>query len=285
MTPAAALAERGFAVFPLKVGEKTPATPDHAANSCSGRDPRCRDGHQGWEPRATTDPDRIARGWAKVPYNVGVACGPSRLVVIDLDMPKADKPIPGEWQLPGVNDGKDEFAWVCEAAGMDFPFDTYIVQTPTGGWHLYFQAPPDTTFTNKVGNTPFGPLVDVRARGGFVVGAGSVTAAGEYEVLYDNPVQPLPNWIARLLTPPETVADLRPFSPTSTGPGRLQGLVRTVETARPGTRNNVLFWAAATCAEFAPEDLDQLADAAARAGLDDGEIRATIASAQRRVAA
>lgn len=271
-------AERGFAVFPLKVGEKTPATPDHAANKCSGRDPRCRTGHQGWEPRATTDPDRIRRGWSSAAYNIGVACGPSRLVVVDLD---THGELPEDWQLPGIADGKDVLAQICEWGGVDWPW-TFTVRTPSDGWHLYFRAPDDSTFGNTTGK--IGPMVDTRARGGYVVGAGSITAAGEYEVLYDEPIQPLPRWIARLLAPAEP--EQRSHAGTvASGPGRLQGLVRTVESARPGTRNNALFWAAATLAEFAPQDMDQIAAAAARSGLDEREIARTIHSARLRVGA
>lgn len=285
MTAAAALAERGFHVFPLKPGEKTPATPGHASNQCSGRDPRCRDGHTGWEPRATTDAERIARGWATRPYNVGVACGPSRLVVVDLDVPKPDegKVLPEDFRLPGVEDGKDIFALICEWAGMDWPW-TYTVSTPSGGWHLYYQAPPDSSLRNSAGL--IGPMIDTRANGGYVVGAGSVTAAGAYEVLYDEPVAELPRWIGRLLAPRERPeADIPRPAFASDATKRTQGLVRTVENAQPGTRNDTLFWAAATLAEYAPEDLDQLAVAGLRCGLDNREIEATIASAQRRVAA
>lgn len=282
---AAENAGRGFSVFPLKVGEKTPAVPDHAANKCSGRDPRCKAGHTGWEPRATTDPERIARGWASVPYNVGVACGPSRLVVVDLDVPKPGegKVIPEDWRLPGVEDGKDVFALICEWAGMDWPW-TYTVATPSGGWHLYFRAPDGGSFRNSAGL--LGPMIDTRANGGYVVGAGSVTAAGAYEVLYDEPVAELPRWIGRLLTPREHPApDIPPPAFASDATKRTQGLVRTVENAQPGTRNDTLFWAACTLAEFAPEDLDQLVIAGQRAGLADRECEQTIASAVRRVAA
>lgn len=282
MNAAAANAERGFSVFPLKVGEKTPATPDHKVNHCNGRDPRCKNGHTGWEPRATTDAERIRRGWERTPYNVGVACGPSRLVVVDLDMPKPDKPLPDEWKLPGIADGKDVFAQVVEWSGMDWPW-TFTVRTPSDGWHLYYRAPEGSHFTNST--SKLAPLVDTRANGGYVVGAGSVTPAGEYTVLYDEPIAELPRWIARLLTPPEPESKRADLRGQTDGPGRLQALVRTVETAQPGTRNNVLFWAACTLAEFDPAELGQLADAAARAGLDDGEIRATITSARTRVAA
>lgn len=241
---AAALAERGFAVFPLKVGSKYPATPDHREEDCTRNDSRCRNGHQGWEPRATTDPGRIQRGWASTPYNVGVACGPSRLVVVDLDMPKPEegKDLPDDWKLPGVEDGKDVFAWICQAAGMDWPH-TFTVATPSGGWHLYFAAPENLELRNSADK--LGPMIDTRANGGYVVGAGSVTAAGAYEVLYDDPVEPLPNWIARLLAPPEVVERPRGFvTPVGDATKRLEGLVRTVEGGQPRQRTNTLVWAA-----------------------------------------
>lgn len=286
MTAAAALAERGFSVFPLVPRQKRPAKPDHQARKCSGTDPRCRSGHTGWEPRATTDPGRIRRGWERTPYNVGVACGPSRLVVVDLDVPKPEdgKDIPQDWKdLGGIETGADVFAWICDAAGMDWPV-TFTVATPSGGWHLYFQAPDDDEFHNSA--SLIGPLIDTRARGGYVVGAGSITAAGEYTVLHDDPIVPLPRWIGRLLTPPEPEGNPRGSASFTASPDkRIAGLVRTVESARVGTRNDILFWAACTLAEFNVAELGQLADAAARAGLDAGEIDGTIASAVRRVAA
>jgi len=74
-------AARGWHVFPLRPGDKRPAYPDHTADRCTGTDPRCRAGHQGWEPRATTDPARITRAWTAAAYNIGIATGPSGLIV------------------------------------------------------------------------------------------------------------------------------------------------------------------------------------------------------------
>jgi hypothetical protein len=200
-------AARGWHVFPVRPGDKRPAFPDHKAADCTGTDPRCRNGHQGWEPRATTDPDRIRRAWAQVAYNVGIATGPSGLIVIDLDVPKPGEAPPGRWAVPGVTDGADVLAMLCEEHGESLPFDTYMARTRRGGLHLYFEAPAGVELRNTRGETGggLGWMIDTRAWGGFVVGAGSFVdlpdGTGRYEVTYDRPPAPLPTWLAALLDP------------------------------------------------------------------------------------
>ena len=168
-------AARGWQVFPLRPGDKRPAFPDHKAGDCTGRDPRCRGGHQGWEPRATTDPGRIGRAWARTPYNIGLACGPSGLLVIDLDRPKPGEMPPPQWALPGVTDGADVLAALCERHGQPFPWETFMVRTRRGGLHLYFTAPPGVRLGNTAGDSErgLGWLIDTRGHGGYVVAPGS----------------------------------------------------------------------------------------------------------------
>jgi Bifunctional DNA primase/polymerase, N-terminal len=138
-------AARGWHVFPLRPGDKRPAFPDHPAGSCTGTDPRCRAGHTGWEPRATTELARIRRAWAHAPYNIGIAAGPSGLVVIDLDTPKPGEAPPLRWPRPGIRDGADVLAALCEDHGEPFPCETFMVRIRRGGLHLYYTAPPGTT--------------------------------------------------------------------------------------------------------------------------------------------
>ncbi len=139
LAAALAAADRGWSVLPLRPNGKRPAFPDHTADRCTRADPWCRDGHRGWEPRATTDPDRIRRAWSTRPYGVGVACGPSGLLVVDLDQPKpGQEPPPAAWAMDGVTDGSDVLAVLAERAGQPFPADTYTVHTGRGGTHLYF---------------------------------------------------------------------------------------------------------------------------------------------------
>ena len=131
LTAALEASDRGWRVFPLRPGTKRPARPGHDAKACDRTDPRCRGGHTGWEPRATTDPGRIRRGWAAAPFNIGIACGPSRLVVVDLDTPKPGDTPPLEWA--GARTGADVLAKLCERAGEPYPAATWTVVTPSGG--------------------------------------------------------------------------------------------------------------------------------------------------------
>ena len=212
LTAALDAAARGWHVFPVRPGEKRNAVPDHTADRCTGTDPRCRGGHQGWEPRATTDPARITRAWSSTPYNIGIATGPSGLVVLDLDVPKPGEEPPPRWRGPGIGEGADVLAALCEGAGEAFPWETFVVRTRRGGLHLYFEAPPGVALRSTSGRNDggLGWLIDTRAWGGYVVGPGSTVSlpdgTGRYEVTYDRPPAPLPGWLAALLTapPPES---------------------------------------------------------------------------------
>jgi hypothetical protein len=224
----------------------------------------------------------VARHWPSPRHNIGIACGPSRLVVLDLD---AHGELPEDWkELHGVGDGRDVLAQICEWAGMPWPA-TYTVATPSCGWHLYFAAPDEAEIRNSA--SLIGPQVDVRAAGGYVVGPGSVVGGREYVVIDDREPEPLPAWIARLLAPRTEQAAERPERRGTPG-GRLAGLLRAVERARPGTRNETLFWAASRAAEMIAEGSlttddasGQLAAAAGAVGLPEAEALRTIASALR----
>jgi hypothetical protein len=251
LSSALAAAGRGWPVFPVRPGQKRPAFPDHTAARCTGHDPRCAVGHQGWEPRATTDTDRITRGWATAPYNVGLACGPAGLVVIDLDVPKPgeDTP-PAEWRTEGVRTGADVLAVLADRAGEPLGplYDTYTVITGRGGRHLYFTAPDGARLGNTAGE--LGWLVDTRAHGGYVLAAGSIVASRPYIVERDQPPAPLPPWLFQRLSRPAPP----PHVPVSiaTGTGRraayltaaINQEVERVTGAAEGGRNAALYTAA-----------------------------------------
>ncbi|MGI5195569.1 bifunctional DNA primase/polymerase [Streptomyces sp. CA-288835] len=192
-------AERGWHVFPLRPDTKRPAL--HGEATCPGTGP-CAAGHQKWEQRTTTDPDRIRTTWSRAPFNVGIATGPSGLLVVDLDKPKSTNN-KGSSDAP---DGATTFRALCERTGHAVP-DTYRTRTASSGQHLYFTVQSGVRLTNTAGT--IAPLVDTRAWGGYVVAAGSITPAGPYEPVSGSVAAPLPAWLLRLLEP----APARPVGP------------------------------------------------------------------------
>ncbi|WP_413800193.1 bifunctional DNA primase/polymerase [Streptomyces iranensis] len=270
-------AERGWHVFPLRPGTKRPAL--HGEASCTGTG-ECAAGHRKWEQRATTDPDRIRAAWSRAPFNIGVAAGPSGLVVVDLDMPKpeddADAPC-----------GVTSFHGLCECAGRAVP-TTLTVRTPSGGRHLYFTTPPGIRLPSTKGT--LAKKIDTRAWGGYVVAAGSITPAGPYEAV-DGPVAaPLPSWLLSILKPtPKPVqapsvaltAQSSRYADTA-----LANETRNVTSAQHGGREAALFRAARALGRFiAWGDLprsaveDALQGAGEAAGLTASECRSTLRSA------
>lgn len=212
LSTALAYAKRGWRVFPLLPGSKRPATPNHRAADCDGTDPWCRTGHAGWEQRATNRPDWITRAWSSNPaYGIGIACGPSRLVVVDLDTHKPGSEIPEPWQRFGITTGEDVLDHLAGAHGGTIT-PTYTVRTVSGGTHLYYTT-PDTTrrFANTAGK--IGWLIDTRAHGGYVAAPPTAIGSSCYEITDDRPPAPLPMFLLDLLS-----RDQRP-NPTSTPNG------------------------------------------------------------------
>lgn len=277
MRAALAAAERGWHVFPLRPGTKRPAL--HGETACPGTGP-CASGHRKWEDRATTDPDRIRAAWSRAPFNVGVATGPSGLLVVDLDVPKdkssADAPC-----------GATSFGALCERTGRAVP-RTRTVRTASGGSHLYFTAPAAVRLHNTAGT--LAPLVDTRAWGGYVVAAGSTVDGARYELVGPALLRPLPDWLKALLLPPHPVN--RPATAPAAGRRRsyvdaaLARETAAVTAAREGQRNATLLRAGRALGRFvASGDLarteveNALQGAGETAGLPVAECRATLRSA------
>ncbi len=270
---ALAAAARGWRVFPISPGRKKP--------------PAVRD----WEHRATTDPARIERAWHADPYNVGIACGPSGLVVLDLDRPKPGEVPPPAYREPGIGDGGDVLAVLCEANDQPLPVDTYAVRTGSGGTHLYFTVPPGITLRNTAKR--LGWLIDTRAHGGYVVAAGSTVDHRPYTALVDEDPAPLPGWLSdRLTDPPPAPVTERPTSttavagsPSAYAAAALRGELGRVLAAIEGTRNHTLNSAAfalgqLVAAGLLPRQLaeDALTLAGQAIGLPARECAATIRS-------
>ncbi|SDD56091.1 bifunctional DNA primase/polymerase [Actinokineospora iranica] len=208
MGHALAAARRGMAVFPLWPRSKTPSL--HGRRDCDGTGV-CSAGHLGWEQRATTDPDLIRHWWSESPSsNIGVACGPSRIYVLDLDTAHGEQ-APEPWT--GARHGRDVLAQLAEQAGQPTPA-TFTVRTPTGGLHLYFRVPADSPLRNTTGRV--GWRIDSRGQGGLVVAPGSLRRNGSYTVAHRGPIEPLPAWVADKVAPPlRPEPEPEPLAPTT----------------------------------------------------------------------
>lgn len=143
-------ASRGFPVFPLVENGKEPI-------------------HDDWPSIATVDHDTIQRMWTdpvlrnERGYNIGTLC--TGRVVVDVD----------------VKNGKDGHN---QYVGMGGNYDTLVVQTPTGGYHCYFDGPDSA-------NVSIAPDVDIRSHRGFVVAPGSTIDGGAYQIVVDR----VPAWV------------------------------------------------------------------------------------------
>jgi hypothetical protein len=247
-------AGRGWHVLPLRAGDKSPAVPDHTADRCAGTDPWCRSGHAGWQARATTDPARITRWWCSplgAKSGVGIATGPSGLLVVDTDRPAvAGRPAP-EGVGPGVIDGEAVLASLADEHGEQLPA-TFTVTTRSGGRHRYYSAPAATQLGNTAG--ALGWLVDTRGEGGYVVAPPTTVAGRCWTVADDRPVAPLPRWLAALLERPsgrrtDPRRRVAPAGITHSCADRyveaaVAAEVRRVKAAPAGRRNHTLFTAA-----------------------------------------
>lgn len=249
-------AASGWSVFPLVPGSKRPAVDQ-------------------WETRATTDLERIHAAWSTGRYGIGIACGPSGLLVLDLDVPKPGRIPPPQWRRPGLNDGLDVLAAVCEDAGQRLPPATFTVATPSGGRHLYYRQPTGVQLRNTYGERGgLGWLVDTRGHGGYVAAPGTAIDGRAYTTVDDAPVAELPHWLADRLT-----ASTSP--PPSAGPVQLRTehltryldrAVRTevdhVRAAAAGGRNHALYIAAQNLGQLVAGGA--LDEATARAALTTG---------------
>jgi Bifunctional DNA primase/polymerase, N-terminal len=259
--------EQGFCVFPCIPGTKRPAVKWRS------------------ECEYSSDPAYVAENWPDE-HNIGIACGPSGLLVVDLD----------------VKNGLDGIAALRQVVGMQvmgkqvmstgWP-DTYEVSTPSGGRHLYFVNPGH--LGNGTGRLPAG--IDIRGEGGLVLAAGSVIDGRPYQVVNDADVEELPGKVLDLIgqrpqgaeAPPRRVS--RWIGPREAR-RRAERVLDWLLDRSEGERNSGLHWAACRVGELVKAGgLDReyaaawVANVAQEIGLEDGEARATIASAFRQAGA
>lgn len=216
---ALAHAARGWAVFPLTAGSKRPILGTHGQSD------------------ATTDPAVIDKMWQHQTFaNIGIACEPSGLYVVDVDM--------NPWK---GKQGRDTWTRLVGEHGH---VDTYTVETWSGGLQFYYAAPEGLRLTNTTGtggSTGRGLGVDIDTRGnGFVVAAGSRVSEdghiGWYVVKHDLEIAPLPDWIIEVVRSPaprEGEAPLAgPAAPQDDVVARVQALADELERAPDGEGND-----------------------------------------------
>ena len=216
---AVAAAERGWYVFPLQANTKLPRVRWVTAQAYSN------------------DPDEVAY-WFRPHDNIGVALGPSGLLVIDPD--RHD------------HDGVAEFTKLCEELADDGEWpDTLTVSTPGNGYHLYFANPHG--YRSATG-LPEG--IDFKGSRTMTVAPGSVIDDGMYKIYNDAPIADLPGWLEEVITAPKPPAKLHHSLddlarlPKARLDKKITGILDKALTARPGERNSVLYWAACRMGEI-----------------------------------
>lgn len=255
---ALAWVRRGCAVFPCHLTKK-PITPHGFLD-------------------ATTDPAQIAAWWSQWPAaSIGVACGASGLLVLDID---ADK------------DGLDTFADLCHSLPLPIE-DRHTLTTLTGGggMHVIWKAPEGVTIRNSAGK--LGKGLDIRGDGGYIIVPPSPHPSGNlyrFEIK-SAPIQAPQVLVDLLMVPEPSPAPAPPAqysAPTPYTDRLLQKSFERVAGASAGTRNDTLNRAAyylfglAKAGTVNETDVRACLEAAAlRAGLSTKETSATLGSAWR----
>jgi len=169
-TAAEEYARNGWSVFPLKPRDKTPlsALTPHGVKD------------------ASSNVNQIRSWWAREPNaNIGLNCGKSGIVVVDLD--KRDK-----------YDGLAE--WQDLMTRNHLELHTSTSQTGGGGRHLLFKAPVGTTIKNSAGQ--LAPGIDVRGDGGYIVLPPSIHPTGTPYAWVEGAttIAPLPDVVVDILS-------------------------------------------------------------------------------------
>lgn len=268
LTAALAYASHGWPVFPVAPTVDGRCGCGWPADRCSspGKHPLNKGGCR----TASTDREQITAWWTRWPTaNVGVATGRAAgLAVLDVD---------GE-------QGRRSLARIEAEHG---PLPGALTAITSRGCHLFYRWPTGLT----IGSGLYGPGLDHRGEGGYIIAAPSVHPSGHvYRWLNESGhpepwALPLADWPLDALPvqKPQRSVVVPLHKPASAGV--LGGLVRAILEAPVGERNARLNWAAYRAGEHIRSGrLDQvqavtaLQLSAERIGLTAAETRATIAS-------
>jgi putative DNA primase/helicase len=250
----------GFAIFPVREGEKTPAI-------------------AGGHNSASKD-KAIVNGWfrANPNLNYGIATGAGTFV-LDID---------GEQGLSNL-----QKLWAEQADGRVPFMNTMKVETPHGR-HYYFRSSANH-IGNSVGKIAEG--IDIRGDGGYAVGPGSRLPDGDYRLAPGrrfDVIAPAPAWLLRMvgqMTAPELNETAAPLAIADDNLDRARAYaaaafrqeLNRLRKAPVRQRNNTLNICAFKCGQFVARGLleaakvqNELTRIARDVGLGQGEISATI---------
>ena len=121
--------------------------------------------------------------------NIGLATGPSRLLVLDVDVKNEDGP--GTLTMLELEHG-------------ELPATTEV-RTPSGGRHYYFMLRGDTVVPSSAGRVGLG--IDIRAEYGYVLAPGSTIDGVDYVWDPMRAVASAPEWLIELAGRPRERAD------------------------------------------------------------------------------
>lgn len=254
-------ATEGFFVLPLRPRRKEPAS-RHGVHD------------------ATIDARQLSDIWTRQPSaNIGISCGPSGLLVLDVDGP----------------DARAELARLEQEHGRLPATRTVLTGRGDGGEHRYFRIPQGAQPLRN-GTLKDCRRLEAKCDGGYVVAPPSLHPSGRRYEWVDRraEITTAPTWLLAQLearqTPRVSDGATETFCLDSGQLGtegaraRLRGLVQTVANAPEGERHNKLVWAAAKAGNItATGALDpayaasELQAAAERAGLPTAEARRAIA--------
>lgn len=229
-----------------------------------------------WATLAKTAPDRLPEYLSQNPPGMGIPTGPSGLIVVDIDNKKGDGSVTG-----------------FDAIGASVLFDMIdmeeppVVQTPSGGQHVYFKAPEGSTVKSSA--SKWREQVDIRALGGMVVAPGSHLPNGLYKPLYGSfeDIPMIPQWLYDELKekPQEPRKTPLPLTPGGTkGDALVEQITREMAYVPVTKRNPELYRRTLVLIERGLLDnysTSLLVAAAEYAGLDRAEIEQTIKSAMK----
>jgi Bifunctional DNA primase/polymerase, N-terminal len=221
---------------------------------------------------ATTDPKQIAEWWSAEP-RLNIALAATGLLILDVDPRHGGPASLAELELTN-----------------DLLPRTWTVRTGSDGRHIYMALPAGTKISNSAGR--LGRGLDVRTTGGYVVGPGSLHISGEsYRWLSapdEAPLAQAPAWLLDRLKPAPPRQRARSYSTSKIDIRAVAGILRTIESAHEGNRNEATFWAACRAGEmiragwFTREAaFDVLLEAALKTGLPEHAALATIRSGLR----